>query len=229
MSTNDPDEIRRDIDRTRANLSYDVNALADEASPRQIARRQVRKVRSGAGSLRERLFGSDDDDIYYDAYGYERYHDTGFGSGDTSSGVSGIAHQAREGVSDVAHGVRDAAADAPRQLRRRTQGAPLALGLVAFGLGGVVAALMPASEPERRAAQRVKEQAAPLVEEAKAVAQEAVENVKPVAQDAMSSVQETARSGAETVREDARSSADTVKQDAARAKGNVTGGQGPGY
>ena len=28
---NDPDAIRRDIERTRSDLSHDVNALADEA------------------------------------------------------------------------------------------------------------------------------------------------------------------------------------------------------
>lgn len=239
MTTNDPDEIRRDIDRTRANLSYDVNALADEASPRQIARRQVRKVRSSAGSLRERLFGSNDEDDYYyygdgayapyGTYPTEGYGDTTYRSAEDQSKVQ----QAKEGVSEVAHNVRDAAAEAPHEIRRRTQGAPLALGLIAFGLGGVVAALMPASQPERRAAARVKEQAGPVVEEAKAVAQEAVENVKPVAQDAAASVQETAKSGAEVVREDARSSAQTVKDDAAQHKDEVSRnkdtGTGTGY
>ena len=238
MSTNDPDQIRREIDRTRANLSYDVNALADEADPRQIARRQVQKVRSSAGSLRERLFGSDDD--YSSAqYGSYRYPTDQYGSyryptdqyGDPyqrSTGGTSTIEQAKEGVSDLAHTVRDAAADAPAQLRRRTQGAPLALGLIAFGVGGLVAALMPASDTERRAASAVKEQAGPLIEEARTVAREAVENVKPVAQDAAAAVQETAQAGVDTVREDARSSAETVKQDVARAKDDVTFSTGTG-
>jgi hypothetical protein len=212
MSTNDPDEIRRDIDRTRAGLSYDVNALADEASPRTIARRQAEKVRSSAGSLRDRLFGSDDDD--YTSYG------SSYGSTEPS-GVAGAAQQAREGAGELAGNVREAAADAPQQLRRRTRGAPLALGLIAFGVGGMVAALMPASDTERRAASAVKDQAGPLVEEAKAVAQEAVENVRPAAEEAVASVKDTATAGAETVRADAKSSAETVKQDAARAKDDV--------
>lgn len=213
MSTNDPDQIRQDIDRTRANLSYDVNALADEADPRTIARRQVDKVKSSAGSLRERLFGSDDD---YDTYGY------GYGYGAAESDP-GKVQQVREGAGELAGNVRDAAADAPRQIRRRTQGAPLALGMIAFGVGGLVAALMPASDTERRAASTVKEQAAPLVDEAKAVAQEAVENVRPAAEEAVASVQDTAKTGAETVREDARTGAETVKQEAQRAKDDVAG------
>ena len=213
MSTNDPDQIRQEIDRTRANLSYDVNALADEADPRTMARRQVNKVKSSAGSLRERLFGSDD---AYDPYGYG----AGYGSADSGPGT---VQQVREGAGELAGNVRDAAADAPRQIRRRTQGAPLALGMIAFGVGGLVAALMPATDTERRAASAVKEQAAPLVEEAKAVAQESVENVRPAAEEAVASVQDTAKTGAETVREDARSGAESVKQDAQQAKDDVTG------
>lgn len=233
MSTNDPDQIRREIDQTRSNLSYNVNALADEASPRSIARRQVRRVRSSAWSLRERLFGSDEDHAngggnaaLYDEYSY------GTGTGVAPSvrydeeDRPGITQQAREGVGDLAHNVRDTAADAPRQIRRQTQGAPLTLGLIAFGLGGLVAAMLPPSDKEREAAAAVKEQAAPLVEEAKAVAQESVENIRPAAQDAVASVQDSARTAADVVKEDARASAETVKDDAARAKDDVKGQQG---
>ena len=45
MST-DPDEIREDIERTRTELSRDVDALADKVSPTQVAQRQADKVRS---------------------------------------------------------------------------------------------------------------------------------------------------------------------------------------
>ena len=38
--SNDPDEIRRQIEATRAGLSDDVNALSDKVSPTQIAKRQ---------------------------------------------------------------------------------------------------------------------------------------------------------------------------------------------
>ena len=31
--TSNPDDIRRDIERTRADLSHNVNALADQANP----------------------------------------------------------------------------------------------------------------------------------------------------------------------------------------------------
>jgi ElaB/YqjD/DUF883 family membrane-anchored ribosome-binding protein len=61
ISTNDPDAIRADIERTRAGLSQDVNALGEAVSPGNLARHQVNKVGEAAGSLKERVMGSTHD------------------------------------------------------------------------------------------------------------------------------------------------------------------------
>ena len=57
MST-DPDVIRADIERTRANLSDDVNALADEVNPKNVIRRKTQKVTGAFGSVRESVMGT---------------------------------------------------------------------------------------------------------------------------------------------------------------------------
>jgi len=57
-STRDPDEIRADIERTRAELSSDVDALGDKVSPGQVAHRQAEKVRSAASGLKDRVTGT---------------------------------------------------------------------------------------------------------------------------------------------------------------------------
>ena len=44
-TSSDPDEIRADIERTRAELSHNVDSLADTANPKNIADRQVDKVK----------------------------------------------------------------------------------------------------------------------------------------------------------------------------------------
>ena len=44
-TSNDPDEMRTDIERTRAALSDDVDELADAVRPQNVARRQVDKVK----------------------------------------------------------------------------------------------------------------------------------------------------------------------------------------
>ena len=59
-ASDDPDAIRADIERTRAELSYNVDALADTANPKKIAERQVDKVKGAAISVKERIMGSDD-------------------------------------------------------------------------------------------------------------------------------------------------------------------------
>ena len=61
-TSNDPDEIRADIERTRATLSDDVDDLAESVKPQSVARRQVDKVKEAVGGVKDRVMGSDDDD-----------------------------------------------------------------------------------------------------------------------------------------------------------------------
>jgi hypothetical protein len=56
MST-DPDQIREDIERTRAELSSDVDALTDQVSPSQVADRQADKGRSAVSDVKDRVMG----------------------------------------------------------------------------------------------------------------------------------------------------------------------------
>lgn len=57
--TNDPDVIRADIERTRGDLSRDVNALGEAVSPGNVAKRQAskvgEKVSGAATSVKERV------------------------------------------------------------------------------------------------------------------------------------------------------------------------------
>ena len=64
-----PDEIRADIERTRAELGQDVDALADKVTPSKIAERQTRKVRRALTSVKDRVMGvaSDIGDTAHDA------------------------------------------------------------------------------------------------------------------------------------------------------------------
>ena len=86
-TSSDPEEIRRDIERTRANLSGDVDALADQANPKNIARRQVENVK---GSIKDR--GNDLKDkimgVASDA------SDTAHGAADSVRGTAGNAQGA---------------------------------------------------------------------------------------------------------------------------------------
>lgn len=56
--SNDPDEIRRQIEATRAELSNDVNALGDKVSPAEIAKRQRDKLMGTITSVKDSVMGS---------------------------------------------------------------------------------------------------------------------------------------------------------------------------
>ena len=60
-NSNDPDEIRAEIEQTRAALSDDVDALTDTANPKKIAHRQVDKAKEAVVGVKDRVMGSADD------------------------------------------------------------------------------------------------------------------------------------------------------------------------
>ena len=53
-----PDEIRAEIERTRAALSADVDELGHEASPSTQVHRQTDKVKGRVTDLKERVMGA---------------------------------------------------------------------------------------------------------------------------------------------------------------------------
>ena len=55
--SNDPEQIRREIERTRTELSDNVNALGDKVNPGSIAKRQVGRVRGAATSVKDAVHG----------------------------------------------------------------------------------------------------------------------------------------------------------------------------
>lgn len=199
MSTNPhPDEIRADIERTREDLSYNVNALAENANPATVARRQVDKVKDGARDLKTKVFGDPDD------------------PGDDGA-VGGVSTRASGVVDDSADAVRRA----PARVRRSAQGNPLAAGLVAFGVGALLGGLLPASAKEAELAASAKDKAQPVLDEAKALASEAAENLRPVAEQAVAEVKDVATSASETVKEEARFAKDSVADQARTSADDV--------
>lgn len=210
--TNDPDEIRADIEYTRAELGRDVDALAEKVSPSKAVGRQTDRIRDRLGNMKESIMGSPD----HDPYTGQQY----------SSG--GTVHDARERVGEVAHQAGQAVQEAPAAVRRGTRGNPLAAGLIALGAGWLIASLIPASRAEQQAAEAVKERAKPVVEGAKSVAQEMGEHLKPEAQGAVDSVKETAREGVEHVKGEGQDKAHELKEESRQSAERVRGDDSPG-
>jgi hypothetical protein len=53
-----PEDLKTNIERTRGELSADVDALADRVSPASIARRRADSLRGSAQGVRDRVMGS---------------------------------------------------------------------------------------------------------------------------------------------------------------------------
>lgn len=212
-TSNDPDEIRADIERTRATLSDDVDDLAESVKPKSVAQRQVDKVKDAAGSLKDRVMGSDEDDYSGSTVGDKAHA--------AKDAVADKAYAARDTMSEKASDAADAVRGAPTTLKRKAQGNPLAAGVIAFGLGMLVSSLIPSSERERQAVSQLQENLEPVKEKATEVARDMGEGLKPAAQEAAESVKTTAQEGAESVKQEGQSAAQDVKGQAQDSKETV--------
>jgi ElaB/YqjD/DUF883 family membrane-anchored ribosome-binding protein len=187
--TNNPDEIRREIEDTRGRLSSDVNALTETVSPSNVARRQADKVSSVATSVKDRVMGTADD--------------------------------LRSSGSDAASSLGQAPGAAADKARSKTQGNPLAAGLIALGAGWLVGSMLPASEKEKQATSTLKDKAQPLVEEAKSLAEETAQELKEPAKQAAQSIKDTATDAKDNVVQEGQSAAEDVKTQAQSSADNV--------
>jgi hypothetical protein len=212
--SNNPDEIRADIERTRHELSADVDALAEKASPSRAVHRQGDRVRERMTNIKESIMGSPVDP-------YSRTSSPGLAdrAQDVQHRAGDMAHEVQHRAEDAVHAVQQA----PARVRSGTRGNPLAAGLIALGAGWLVGSLIPASRVEQETAERVKEQAAPVMDEAKSVAQDMGESLKPQAQEAMESVKDTATTGAEHVKAEGQDQAGRLKDESTQATRHVKG------
>ncbi|WP_148613475.1 DUF3618 domain-containing protein [Nocardioides rubriscoriae] len=132
--------------------------------------------------------------------------------------VGGLREKAL-GTARSANDATPSASDAADTARQQFQGAPLAAGLAAFGLGMVVAALVPASEAESRAAVQVKDavqdKAQPLVDDAKQAATELGADLKDSAASSAQQVKDVGTDAVGTVKDEGRSSAASVGSEVA--------------
>ncbi len=214
-TSNDPDEIRADIERTRAALSNDVDELAETVNPKNVAQRQVDKVKEAASNVKERVMGSDDDDYSGSAAG------TGPSSASAKDAVADRAYAARDTVSERASEARGAVSRAPMTVKQKAQGNPLAAGVIAFGLGMLVSSLIPATEKERQAVSQLQENLEPVRQKASEVARDIGESLKPAAQEAAQSVKLAATEGAENLKQEGAAAAAEVKDQAQASRETV--------
>src|SRR6201992_1333141 len=123
------------IEEPGVTLSEDVNTLADTVNPAHAAKRKAASAGSAVLRIKDKVMGA------------------------ASQSVSSTTSAAGEKASAV----QARASAAPDRLRRQAAGNPLAVGLIAVGVGWLAGSLLPASSAEERVATKVKETATPAV------------------------------------------------------------------
>jgi hypothetical protein len=201
--SDDPEAIRRDIETTRADLSRDVDALTEKVSPGRVVARRVDRAKGAMGSVRDKVMGSSEDTY----------------SGGAAGGVTDKA-------SSLASSIGDTASSGPSVARQKTQGNPLAAGLIAFGVGWLASSLVPASQKEQDAATAVKDKATEhsdtLTAPVKEAASNAKDNLQGPAQEAVQAVKSTATDAAATVKDESSSAKDDVTGQARDGKDAIS-------
>jgi hypothetical protein len=65
MTSSDPDVIRRQIEDTRRELSYDVDALNEKVNPARVVDRRVTAAKGRITRAKEKVMGSAHDTSYH--------------------------------------------------------------------------------------------------------------------------------------------------------------------
>jgi F0F1-type ATP synthase membrane subunit b/b' len=202
----DPDAIRREIDRTRAELAGDVDRLADRASPKRVVRRNVDRLGSRFSNMKESVMGAP-------RSAGSSVHEA---AGSAAASVRDAAGSASGSVRDAAGTAAGAVREAPHTVARQTRGNPLAVGLIAFGAGLVAASLIPPSQAEKQAGQKISEHSDDLLDKVREPFDEIKQDVTDSARESVQQVKDTARDAAQTTaqstKQTAQNTADNVKQ-----------------
>ncbi len=190
------EELRREIERTRGEMSENLEAIGDRVSPGRIVERRKNRMVNFIGDSRDRVFGRVDD---------------------VRSGASDRAEGARERAQDAMGTARETMRDAPERVASGAAANPLIAGGVAFGLGFLAAVVFPGTQKEAEAVQRVSEAAQPLKEEATQAAREVASSVQEAGKQAATELKDSAQERAADVKETAAQEKETVQ-------GTATGG-----
>ncbi|ADX71669.1 DUF3618 domain-containing protein [Pseudarthrobacter phenanthrenivorans] len=217
MSDN-PDAIRSDIEATRARLGTNVDAVADKVTPSNIVHRQTDKVKGAVTGVKEKIMGAADS---ASTTVQDTVHSGAGHTGNAMHSTGETLHGAKDTAAAKLNDAGTAISQAPDQVKAKTQGNPLAAGLIAFGAGMLISSLIPASQKERQAADQLKTAAQPLATQVTDAAKTVVEDLKEPAQEAMDNVKATATDAAQNVKTEGQHAATDVKDRATDAKTNV--------
>jgi hypothetical protein len=168
--------LRRQLDTQRAQLDDTIDQIGERVIPGRVIQRKRNQFRNQWTDWKDRVMGNDEPSYAGQTGSHNR--------------MGSAMDAAKEQTSSAAAAV----GETPKMMRRKTRGNPAAAGVIAFGAGLLAAAIIPETEKEHRAVQRIQ----PDIESAAAgladTGRETAEHLKEPAREAAESVKESARS-----------------------------------
>lgn len=182
-----PDDIRADIEATRARLGTNVDAVADKVTPSHIVQRQTDKVKDAVFGVKDKVMGAAD-------HGGENLSEAGATIGDAPAQVKAKTRGNPLAAGLIAFGAGLLVASLIPASEQEREAAD---------------ALKTAAEPLTT---ELSEVAKDVAEGLREPAQEAVENVKAAAADATEHVQSEGQDAVADVKDRAADAKDNVQQ-----------------
>jgi uncharacterized protein DUF3618 len=181
--------LKADIEQRRESMTGTIDAIEDKVVPSRIIQRRRAAISGWAGNVKERVMG------------------TALSATDHTSSTGGRLNERMNQATN-------AVADAPAQVQRATAGSPLIAGAIAFGIGALVAALLPETDTEQRAVAAVQPQLATATGAVKDAGQHALDTAKSSAQGAAQDLKDSASDHAQEVADQAKDAGRQVKDTA---------------
>lgn len=213
-TSDDPQAIREDIERTRREMAGTIDAVEERVSPARIVERRRSQLRRRLDALRANVMGVEGD-----------VRSRGATDGPGADGPS--SRSATDRAGDVAGEAADRVQAAPERARARTRGNPMAAGMIAFGLGALIGSALPSSDAEQELAERgarrvdvdrLKQEGQRLVQDVRepveAEARRGADEVRSTARDEAGDLQDEARTSGERLRDDAQQARERVREEA---------------
>ncbi|HEX2384768.1 MAG TPA: DUF3618 domain-containing protein [Acidimicrobiales bacterium] len=118
---------------------------------------------------------------------------------------------AKEHVMGTAGDARDAVGSVPQSAKSTIEGNPLAVGLIAFGTGLVIATLLPETRPEQQLVEKMQPSLESAASEIGAAAKDTAEQLKPKVQDAANQLKDHAADAASHTTDQAKQATQEVR------------------
>jgi gas vesicle protein len=208
-------ELRQEIEQKRNELSHDVDVIEDRIRPGRIVARKSASVRHGMQRAKEAIMGTADEATTSVHEGVTNVRESvGTAASDVTEKLSHMKEEAGGAIGTATEKV----GEAPAIVRRQTQGNPVAVGLISFGTGLLVASLIPPSSREQRMLENVQphieDASRKIVDLGQTAVQELRDDLEPEVRNVVDTLKQSATESAERVKEEAKQSAQQVKEDA---------------